>query len=80
MRRRMPLYGHRQLSPQRFANTQLARISAVPVLLNRADTSGLDLLHLHGDDWFYVRRRLPTIRTFHGYAPYEARYGTRARG
>lgn len=73
------LYRHRPLSPSRFADSQLARLTVVPVLLNWADTSGLDLLHLHGDDWFYVRRRIPTMRTFHGYAPYEARYGTRPR-
>jgi glycosyltransferase involved in cell wall biosynthesis len=39
----------------------------------------LDVLHLHGDDWFYLRRGVPTVRTFHGYAPLEAKYGTRPK-
>lgn len=73
------IYRHRALAPRRFADSMLARLTVVPLLLNRIDTSGLDVLHLHGDDWFYLRRRLPTVRTFHGFAPYEARHGTRLR-
>jgi glycosyltransferase involved in cell wall biosynthesis len=73
------VYRHRPLLPKGFADSQLARLTTVPVMLNWTDTSGLDLLHLHGDDWFYVRRPLPTVRTFHGYAPCEARHGTRLR-
>ncbi len=72
-------YRHRRLSPTGLKNSMLARLTAVPVLLNWADTAGLDLLHLHGDDWFYVRRQLPTVRTFHGFALYEAKHGTRLR-
>jgi phosphatidyl-myo-inositol alpha-mannosyltransferase len=29
---------------------------------------GFDVLHLHGDDWFYLRRTLPTVHTLHGSA------------
>ena len=72
-------YRHRPLVPRGFATNELARLTTVPVLLNRTDTSGLDVLHLHGDDWFYLRRRVPTVRTFHGYALYEARHATRLR-
>jgi phosphatidylinositol alpha-mannosyltransferase len=43
------------------------------------DFTGLDVLHLHGDDWFYRRRGLPTVRTFYGSALHEARTGTRWR-
>jgi glycosyltransferase involved in cell wall biosynthesis len=50
-----------------------------PAKLNALDTTGIDVLHLHGDDWFYVRRRVPTVRTFHGSALFEARTATRAR-
>jgi len=73
------LYRHRPLAPRRFATSMLARLTTVPMLLNRVDTSGLEVLHLHGDDWFYLRRGLPTVRTFHGFALYEARHGTRLR-
>jgi glycosyltransferase involved in cell wall biosynthesis len=51
----------------------------VPALLNFLDTVGLDVLHLHGDDWFYVRRSVPTLRTFHGSALSEARHAWRLR-
>ncbi len=34
------------------------------------------MLHLHGDDWFYLRRTVPTVRTLHGSALYEARHAT----
>ena len=36
-------------------------------------------VHLHGDDWFYIRRDRPTLRTLYGSALYEMRYATRAR-
>lgn len=72
-------YRHRRLRPRGVERSTLARLTTVPVLLNWADTSGLDVLHLHGDDWLYLRRRLPTVRTFHGFALYEAKHGTRLR-
>ena len=37
------------------------------------------VVHLHGDDWFYIRRDRPTLRTLYGSALYEMRYATRAR-
>ena len=71
------LYRHRILrSP---GKGEIARLTAVPILLNWADTSDMEVLHLHGDDWFYFRRRLPTVRTFHGFALEEARHATRLR-
>jgi glycosyltransferase involved in cell wall biosynthesis len=72
-------YRLRPLSPPLTANSRPRRMLVAPARLNTVDTSGLDVLHLHGDDWFYVHRRLPTVRTFHGSAFYEARYATRAR-
>lgn len=59
--------------------TKLGRIFMTPLYLNAINTGGLDVLHLHGDDWFYVRRTVPTVRTFHGSALYEARYATSKR-
>lgn len=69
-------FEHVQLRPRWIATRKPARLLAAPLLLNRVDTSGLDVLHLHGDDWFLLRRRLPTVRTFHGSALFEARTAT----
>lgn len=55
------------------------RLALCPVLLNRVDWSGLDVLSLHGDDWFFADRCVPTVRTFHGSALCEARSATRMR-
>ena len=41
-------------------------------MLNRVALPDRDVLHLHGDDWFYIRRPLPTVRTLHGSALREA--------
>jgi phosphatidylinositol alpha-mannosyltransferase len=43
-----------------------------PWLFN-ARSLPFDVVHLHGDDWFWLRRRVPTVRTFHGSALNEAR-------
>ena len=72
-------YELRALKPGVTATSRLRRMLVAPAALNALDTAGLDVLHLHGDDWFYFRRRLPTVRTFYGSALYEARYATRAR-
>ena len=73
------LYGHVQLFPRSTATRQLARILVAPARLNRVSFTDADVVHLHGDDWFYLRRRQPTIRTLYGSALYEMRYATRAR-
>jgi phosphatidyl-myo-inositol alpha-mannosyltransferase len=70
-------YDHVRLAPARAGRSRLGRMVVAPLALNRLDTSGLDVLHLHGDDWFYVRRRVPTVRTFHGFALSEARHSDR---
>ena len=57
-------------------DSRLGRLTLTPLALNRVDWSGLDVLSLHGDDWFFVRRPLPTVRSFHGSALYEARTAT----
>lgn len=71
-------YRHIQLQPQALRYRKLARISVVPLLLNRLAPAA-DVLHLHGDDWFFVRRGLPTVRTFYGSALWEARSAERLR-
>ena len=51
----------------------IVREYLAPFLLNlRPFDARFDVAHLHGDDWFYVRRRVPTVRTFHGSALMEA--------
>lgn len=66
-------YRHVAIAPLAWGTGKLRRLLGLPLLLNAIDTTGLDLLHLHGDDWFFLRRRLPTVRTFHGSAYWEAR-------
>ncbi|MDP8908774.1 MAG: glycosyltransferase family 4 protein [Chloroflexota bacterium] len=73
------LYGHVQLLPKSTATRQLARVLVAPARLNRVEFGDAQIVHLHGDDWFFFRRRLPTIRTLYGSALYEMRYATRAR-
>jgi phosphatidylinositol alpha-mannosyltransferase len=69
-------YGYVRLSPAAYAHSKLARLTLVPLALNRLETSALDVLHLHGDDWFFTSRHVPTVRTFHGSALHEARTAT----
>ena len=70
-------YRHISLFPNRpWIRSQFGSRLALPLLLNVRRFDSFDVLHLHGDDWFFVRRRLPTIRTFHGSALQEARSAT----
>ena len=72
-------YEHVRLRPHRFANSALARMPVVPFQLNRLSFPGADVLHLHSDDYFFTRRDLPTVRTFHGSALFEAVFAARWR-
>jgi glycosyltransferase involved in cell wall biosynthesis len=65
-----------QMRPHRAEHSSVAREYLVPWLLNAQPFDGFDLVHLHGDDWFYFRRSLPSVRTFHGSALREAQYAT----
>jgi phosphatidyl-myo-inositol alpha-mannosyltransferase len=67
------------LRPARVGRSQLGRMVAAPLLLNRRWGRLVDVFHLHGDDWFYVARDVPTVRTFHGSARLEARTATSRR-
>lgn len=73
------LYRHGQLLPQSMATRRLARLTVAPIRLNRLCFGDVDVVHLHGDDWFWLRRAWPTVRTLYGSAIYEMRYATRVR-
>jgi phosphatidylinositol alpha-mannosyltransferase len=68
------LYYCSRISSKSVANYKLLRLIYLPIKLNFIDFSTFDVLHLHGDDWFFFKRRLPTIRTLHGSALHEARF------
>ncbi len=66
-------YEVRTLRPARLADVRPLRHYALPWLFNaRPFGSAFDVAHLHGDDWFYLRRRLPTVRTLYGSALMES--------
>lgn len=65
-----------RLRPHFVEGSRIARKYAAPWLLNTMSFAGFDVAHFHGDDWFYLRRKLPTIRTFHGSALREAQHAT----
>lgn len=69
------LYGHRRVL-DKTNKRRPSRLLVSPFLLNFVDFSEFDVLHFHGDDWFFVRRNIPTVRTFHGSALGEARSAT----
>ncbi len=72
-------YEHVLLRSRLVGGGTVQRLIVPSLRLNQLDLRGFDVFHLHGDDWFYVRRSLPTVRTFYGSALFEARYGTRLR-
>jgi glycosyltransferase involved in cell wall biosynthesis len=71
-------YEHRSVVPQmRFVHgNPFGRIGLLPLVLNFIDFRRFDILHLHGDDWFFLRRQTATVRTFHGSALREAQHAT----
>ncbi|MEA2612134.1 MAG: phosphatidyl-myo-inositol alpha-mannosyltransferase, partial [Chloroflexota bacterium] len=69
-------YRHQLLGPARIAHRRATRILLLPWLWQRARPRRFDVVHLHGDDWFFFPRRVPTVRTFHGSALREARTAT----
>lgn len=70
-------YRHVRVGSENLASSRAARLGLVPLLLHRLNRLDVDVVHLHGDDWFYLGRRHPSVRTFHGSALYEARHATR---
>jgi len=68
-------YSHRRLFPRMpwLASNLIARWVVLPFLLNFVRFGSHEVVHLHGDDWFFIARRLPTVRTMHGSALNEGR-------
>lgn len=58
---------------------RVARLTLAPIVLNRVPQAGFEVLHLHGDDWFLLPRRVATVRTLYGSALFEARTATTMR-
>jgi hypothetical protein len=73
------LYGHVQMLPRSIATRQFARTLIAPLRLNSISFGDAQVVHLHGDDWFFFRRDRPTMRTLYGSALYEMRHATRTR-
>ncbi len=69
-------YRTRRLRPHATMHRRLLRQYGSPWLLNFQSFEGFDVAHFHGDDWFFFRRRLPVVRTFHGSALLEATNAT----
>jgi len=71
-------YRHRQVFPRWpiLTHNRVLRLFGLPLLLNAVSFNDYDVVHFHGDDWFYFRRTIPSIRTFHGSALEEARTAT----
>jgi glycosyltransferase involved in cell wall biosynthesis len=65
------IYHHKKVFYSWLARP-LARLCILPWLLNFIDFSDFDVLHIHGDDWFYLWRTCPTVRSMHGSSLREA--------
>ncbi len=65
-------YSTRRMRPRSTEHNRILRQYGSPWLINFQSFEGFDVAHFHGDDWFFVRRRLPVVRTFHGSALLEA--------
>lgn len=65
-------YGVHRLRPRALGTSKVGRQYVGPWLMNFHRFANYDVLHLHGDDWFFLRRDVPTVRTFHGSAFFEA--------
>jgi phosphatidyl-myo-inositol alpha-mannosyltransferase len=65
-----------RLRPHRAGASQVLRQYVMPWRFNARSFERFDVFHCHGDDWFWFRRRLPTVRTFYGSALLEARTAT----
>jgi len=69
-------YDVRRLAPRRAEGSRLLRQYVASWGLNFQDLGGFDIAHTHGDDWFWLHRGLPVVRTFHGSAKLERRTAT----
>jgi glycosyltransferase involved in cell wall biosynthesis len=51
----------------------------LPFQMNYLNIDDLDVLHLHGDDWGFLKRHIPAVRTFHGCAWNEAKVANKLK-
>jgi glycosyltransferase involved in cell wall biosynthesis len=70
------LYKVVPLAPETFLASKFRRFVHVPLILQNTSFGDRHVMHLHGDDWFFIHRNLPTVRTFYGSALFESRYAT----
>lgn len=59
-----------------YMRGRFGRLVAFPALLNLVDFRALDVVHLHGDDWFFIRRRVASVRTLNGSSLREAQHAS----
>lgn len=64
-------YAVRELRPRAAEKSRLLRQYIASWGLNFQRLDRFDVAHTHGDDWFWLRRALPVVRTFHGSAKHE---------
>jgi glycosyltransferase involved in cell wall biosynthesis len=60
--------------PELTNSRRINRRLVLPFQIGSLKLDGLDILHLHGDDWGFFNRTIPTVRTFHGCAFNEAKF------
>jgi phosphatidyl-myo-inositol alpha-mannosyltransferase len=65
------------LSP--WINERFSRQLDLPFQITNLDFSDLDVLHLHGDDWAFIKRKIATVRTFHGCSINESKFAEKLR-
>jgi glycosyltransferase involved in cell wall biosynthesis len=72
------VYKHRQIFERLsiFSTSSLFMMFILPILLNLVRFETYDVVHFHGSDWCYPRRRAASVRTLHGSALMEARTAT----
>jgi phosphatidylinositol alpha-mannosyltransferase len=66
-------YEVERLRPHGGGDSKVMRQYLAPWAMNLRSFDAFDVFHCHGDDWFWLRRDLPTVRTFYGSALNEAR-------
>jgi len=74
-------YKHRQIfkGVPALRARRFCVLYVLPFVLNFVKFANYDVLHLHGSDWFFARRGVPTVRTFYGSSLWEARSATSFR-
>lgn len=60
--------------PRVTNSRRINRRLVLPLQIGYLNIKELDVLHLHGDDWAFWNRPIPTVRTFHGCAINEAKF------